>query len=79
MAIDGVEREVDMLRIGRVALLYSSAAGDHYGFWNARPARWQELDDSGYRDAILDGIRMANRQGPATLLRLPIAAPEPSP
>jgi hypothetical protein len=76
IAIEGVEREVNVLRVGRVALLYQTPDLAVSGHWNVAARSWEELDGAQYRSAIQNGIRMANKQAAIDLLMLPIAAPE---
>ncbi len=74
--VDGVRREVDILRIGRIALLYRTLDGASCGQWNPFTHAWEALPGHDYDAAIRDGIRMANRQAAIGLLQLPVAAPE---
>jgi hypothetical protein len=76
IAIDGAEREVDVLRVGRIALLYQTPDQQAAGFWNPTQGGWEPLEDNEYRSAIREGMRMANKQASIDLLTLPIAAPE---
>jgi hypothetical protein len=76
IAIDGAEREVDILRVGRIALLYQTPDQQAAGFWNPKQGGWEPLDGNEYRGAIQEGMRMANKQASIDLLTLPIAAPE---
>ncbi len=76
IAIEGVEREVNVLRVGRVALLYQTPDLAVSGHWNVATRSWEELDSAQYRSAIQNGIRMANKQAAIDLLMLPVAAPE---
>lgn len=74
--IGGVEREVNMLRVGRVALLYQTTDTEHSGAWDNEGRRFVELDPAEYRSAIVKGIRIAKKQATKDILDLPIAAPE---
>jgi len=75
LVIDGNTREVDVLRIGRVALLYQTPDGQVSGSWDAQSGGWVEVDSS-YRNAIRNGIRLARNQIGPDLLLLPISAPQ---
>ena len=77
MDIDGVERFVDMLMIGRVALLYQTTDGLISGAYNKATGQFEEVDQGTYQKSINTAIRMANAKAPQnTLLLLPIMAPE---
>lgn len=75
LVIDGNTREVDVLRIGRVALLYQTPDGQVSGSWDKEAGDWVEVDSS-YRNAIRNGIRLARNQIGPDLLLLPISAPQ---
>lgn len=73
--VGGNELEVDMLHIGRIALVYQTRDGKQSGMWDHANQKWIELDDS-YRKPIKQALAVANKQAAAdTLLRLPMTAP----
>lgn len=74
VASGGDARTVDFLRMGRVGLYYQTLDGNETGNWNAQQGVWQKLDSS-YRVSVRDGLRMARKQMPPELLKLPINAP----
>ena len=73
--LDGTTREVDFLRVGRVALLYQTADAETYGMWDQSVRDWVPLS-SEYRSQIRAGLRVARKQIAPDLLMLPISAPE---
>ncbi len=75
LEIDGVERDVDILRVGRVALLYQTSDQNSTGAWDKAAGQWVALDDS-YRRPVSLGIRMAQQLETTQILVLPIAAAE---
>ena len=50
--LDGAEREVDILRIGRVALVAQSTDGAETGAWNKDAQSWEELSAGDYASAV---------------------------
>jgi len=72
---DGSEVEVQMLRIGRVALMYQSKDKSRAGVWNKTTNSWESLD-SGYRRAVDQAIRIAVKLSPQDVIEMPITAPE---
>ena len=70
--INGEERDVDFLRVGRTALVYQSRDGSVQGVWNKQTEQWDALDSS-YRTEISKGMRMARKQLPPGLLMAPVA------
>ncbi len=74
--IEGVERDVNFFRVGRVALLYQTTDTERSGAWDQASRSWVSLDSGEYRNAILKGLRIARKEASIDLLTLPIAAPE---
>jgi hypothetical protein len=74
--LGGSEREVDFLRIGRVALVYQTIDGDISGVWDKSARAWVDLPPGDYDGAIRKGIRIAKKQATIELLNMPIPAPE---
>jgi hypothetical protein len=74
LEIDGANREVNFLRVGRVALVYQTPDGGMAGAWDQRTRQWISLG-SEYQDAIREGLRVA-RTGTPELLLVPVPAPE---
>lgn len=75
LPIDGVERDVDLLKVGRVALLYQTKDQSSTGVWNKATGQWETLGNE-YRAPVANGIRMADGLETKGILNLPIAAPE---
>lgn len=72
LTINGSERDVDFLRIGRVSLVYQTRDGQHLGLWNNETKAWDELPAS-YRSDISKGLRIARKQLAPDLLVVPVA------
>jgi len=75
--MDGQERTLDFLRIGRISLLYQTLDGEEVGAWDQAAGKWVKLD-SEYRDSIRRGIRIARKQLAPDMIRVPVSAPEDS-
>lgn len=75
LPVEGVTREVDVLQIGRVALLYQTPDGTQSGAWNQTDRVWEPVGNE-FRNQIRQGIRLARNQVAPDLLLLPIAPPE---
>jgi uncharacterized coiled-coil protein SlyX len=74
--LGGADREVDILRIGRVALVYQSTDGAETGAWNKDAQSWEELSAGDYAAAVRKGVRIAKKQATIELLNMPVSAPE---
>ena len=74
--IAGQQRDVDFLRVGRIALVYQSTDGALSGAWDESARSWVELDSGQYDAAIRKGIRIAKKQATIELLTMPVSAPE---
>jgi hypothetical protein len=75
LELDGVERDVDFLRVGRVALLYQTSDQTSTGAWDKNAKQFVELGNT-YRRPVAEGIRMAQQLATTEILELPIHAPE---
>lgn len=75
-SIDGKDREVDFLRIGRTALLYQTIGRDQTGMWNKEAGQWETLPAEVYRNQVTKGLKVARKQVAPDLLILPIDAAE---
>ncbi len=74
---DGNVHNVNILRVGRIALVYQTLQGDETGWWNPNTSAWEKLPNS-YNTPIKNGIKMANKQLTSGLFQVPILAPEDS-
>lgn len=75
LPIEGVSREVEFLRIGRIALLFQTIDREFSGVWDNKKKDWVPLGAE-YRNEIYKGRRMAKKQIAPELLMVPVQAPE---
>lgn len=73
LQIDGTDRKVDLLRVGRILLAYQTPDLSETGFWDKSAGTWRPLDDS-YRRAITEGLRIARKQAAPSLITIPLPA-----
>jgi hypothetical protein len=72
----GSEREVTLLQIGRVALMYQTTDGAVSGAWDPDAKSWVQLDSGQYKNAIRQAIRIADNQAAKDILTVPVPSPE---
>lgn len=72
---EGGEREVNVLRFGRIGLFYQTADRMHTGRWDSELGSWEPLG-SEFRNGIYQAIRVANKLTAPSLLSLPLPAPQ---
>lgn len=75
--VDGIDQEVDLLRIGRVGMYYRSLDGSSGGVWDNEARDWVPAD-APTRRQIDRGLQIARQQAAPDLLRLPVDTPEAS-
>ncbi len=75
MTFNNETRTVAFLRFGRLGLYYMTLDGLEIGYWDSSRDNWVVLDDE-YRQSLDRAIRIARKQLPPDLIRLPIPAPE---
>ncbi|WP_370980828.1 DUF3450 domain-containing protein [Agaribacterium sp. ZY112] len=76
LPIGGQDREVDVLAIGRIALVYQTKDTKLSGAWDKETRAWVELDAGTYRNSIRQAIKIANKRASIDVLQLPVIAPE---
>jgi len=74
VVINGLQREVDFLRIGRVSLTYQSVGGEFSGAWDSKAGDWVELPPAIYKAEIAQGLKIARKQVAPDLIVIPVAA-----
>jgi hypothetical protein len=72
---NGESRTVNFLRFGRLGLYYMTLDGLEIGYWDNQADEWVELGDE-YRQPLDRAMRIARKQLPPDLIRLPVPAPE---
>jgi uncharacterized phage infection (PIP) family protein YhgE len=76
LTIDEEQRQVDILRVGRVALVYQTKDGKYSGHWDMAASQWVELGGGSDRSNIAKGLSIAAKQSAPDLIILPVEAPE---
>ena len=74
--LNGQEEEVDVLRVGRIAMVCQTKDTKTSARWNNDKQNWEILDNVLYRNSIRNGIKMAKKQASINIVTLPIAGPE---
>jgi hypothetical protein len=72
--LDGKSRQVDMLKWGRVSLVFQTPDGEITGVWDTKANAWEILPDE-FRAGVQDGIRIARKTQTVDLVKLPVPAP----
>lgn len=67
-------RTVSFVRLGRLSLMYQTLDGAETGYWDATKKEWVRADE--YADAVAEAHRVAKKDGPPDLLRVPVPAPQ---
>ncbi len=70
----GNARKVDLLQVGRIALLAQTTDKEVTAAW--ADGGWQALDSGQYRSAVSKAIRIAKKQAAIDIMTMPIPAPE---
>jgi len=75
LVVDGNKRSVDFLRIGRMTLMYQTLDKKETAVWDNDQRTWRVLPEE-YRKPTMLGLRIARKQAPPDLIKLPVPAPE---
>jgi hypothetical protein len=73
--IAGTERKVDILKVGRVALVYQTPDGSESGMYNRNSRAYEAIGDD-YQASVRQGIRMARQQATQDMFSIPIHGAE---
>lgn len=73
--LPGTDRTVELLRVGRIALIYRTLDGRERGYWDSDSQSWTALS-GGYRRTLDDAFKIARKQAAPQLLVLPTPAAE---
>jgi hypothetical protein len=76
ITINGAERDVNIARFGRIALIYQTTDRQETGAWDNNARQWVTLPAGEYRTAVQDAIRVASGLDAPDIIEIPIAAPE---
>src|SRR5882757_9569424 len=68
--LDG--KDVDLLRVGRVGLLYQTPDSKQTGYWDRDAKKW--VADNSYTDGVREGLKVARKQTSPDLLIVPVQA-----
>ena len=71
VTFEGDTFNADFLRVGRVALTFVTSDGEKAGFWNKQTSSWEESSGAVKRSTI-DGLKIALKQAPPTLITVPL-------
>ena len=74
LEINGQERPVNILRFGRLVLVYQTDDGKENGVWDQEMRQWVPLDSAEYRNYIRQGLKIARKQLPPDVFILPVSA-----
>lgn len=74
--IGGIDRDVNIARVGRIALMYQTTDRQVTGAWDNYARQWVELPAGEYRQAVQAAIRVILNLDAPDVINLPIAAPE---
>ncbi|WP_299939612.1 DUF3450 domain-containing protein [uncultured Microbulbifer sp.] len=74
--VNGQEREVNVLQIGRIALLAQTTDSNISLAYDKGQQVWVEIDTGTYRRALMNGLKIARKQASIDIMTTPIPAPE---
>ena len=69
--INGVETSADFLRVGRIALTYLTVDGNKGGYWDTKSSSYMKASSS-IRRATADALKIASKQAPPALIKIPL-------
>lgn len=76
ITVNGAERDVNVVRVGRVALMFQTTDRQVTGAWDNQARQWVELPASEYRQEVQQAIRVVSNLDAPAVLSMPVLAPE---
>lgn len=73
--LGGQDREVNILRVGRISLMYQTTDAQESGAYDPDAKEWVALPSS-YNSRILKGLRIARDQASKDIMTMRVQAPE---
>ena len=70
--LDGVTRDVDFFRVGRVSLTFQTPDGSYTGGWDASSKSFVELPASEYKTHVRSGLKIARKEVAPDLMVVPV-------
>lgn len=74
--VNGTDLDVNVLRIGRIALMYQTKDQSVTAAWSQESGSWETLSQGEYSSAVSEGLRIANKQSPINIMTIPASAPQ---
>ncbi len=74
VTIDGKQRTVQFLRVGRISLCYQTLNESRTACWNKAKDQW--IVNDGYRRNVANGLAIARKHSSPDLITLPVLAPQ---
>lgn len=68
------DKTVELLRVGRVALMYQTLDGRQTGYWDTDATKW--VVDPEYHEAMISGLKVAKKQAAPDFIEAAIHAPK---
>lgn len=75
LSISGRDRDVTLVRIGRLALYFLTTDAQRAGYWNAEKGGWRDLPDDSIPQ-VQRALQVASGEIPPELLVVPVQVPE---
>ncbi|MCG8379744.1 MAG: DUF3450 domain-containing protein, partial [Proteobacteria bacterium] len=69
--VNGKEYTVDILKVGRLLMVFQTSDGKLSGHWNGQTKKWEALSDE-YSRSISLGLKIAKKQTPPEFIKLPV-------
>ncbi len=69
--MEGKEYTVEILRVGRLLISFQTLDGSQSGLWDKESKSWKKLP-SEYNHSIQKGLKIAKKQAPPELIKLPV-------
>lgn len=77
--LDGQAWDAEILRVGRVALMFALIGQEQSGYWDAQAQVWQTDNTATFRRFVQQGLKVANKETAPDLINIPLALTQAQP
>ena len=71
LSVDGDTFDAEILRVGRIAMLYLGLGGERAGYWNPEDRTWIADTDRAFLRHVENGLKVARKEVAPELLTVP--------
>lgn len=73
VTVDGKSFDADVLRVGRISLMFTLIGQNTTGYWNLKENQWKIENGSSFRRFVEQGLKVARKETAPEMINIPVA------